>query len=135
MTSVVLVAMVMVGCTASQEKKDEPVTASSPADAAKAKVKSALAALPACTEGAQAGVLTVAPTTCTKKYCGTACCNQCSWAATFEGKNGQKTPADAAKVQAALTVGEGGLDCEVAAWGEALSGTSLALEPAACVVR
>ncbi|MBL8915819.1 MAG: hypothetical protein JNM17_34290 [Archangium sp.] len=98
-------------------------------------LKATLAALPKCEAGADAGRVSVAPTTCTKMYCGKACCNQCSWAASFEGKNGQKVPLDAEKARAVLKVGEGALDCEVAAWEQVLSTASLAIEGTACVVR
>lgn len=98
-------------------------------------VRQRLAALPACQAGAEVGVLRVRPTLCTKKACEAACCNQCSWVATLETKSGQSAPVEPARVQALLGVGESGLDCEIAAWAEALKGLSVALDPSGCVVR
>lgn len=98
-------------------------------------LRATLAALPRCEAGAEAGRVSVAPTTCTKMYCGQACCNQCGWAATFEGMNAQKVPLDGEKARALLKVGEGALDCEIAAWQQVLSGVSMAVEGTACVVR
>lgn len=97
-------------------------------------VRERLEALPRCEAGAEVGALGVRASLCTKKHCQEACCNQCSWAATFVTKNGQPVPADAARVQALLGVTESALDCEIVAWGEALAGQSLAIEPG-CVVR
>ena len=95
---------------------------------------SKLDALPKCVAGADAGALSVKANICTKKHCERACCNQCSWTASFEGKNGQPVLADPAQVQALLHLGESALDCELAEWLTALTGQSVALEPA-CVVR
>lgn len=92
-----------------------------------------LEALPTCAPGAEVGVLTVRPTICTKMHCQEACCNQCSWEASFE-KNGQPSPVEAARVEALLGVTASALDCEIAAWGEALSGLSVSVEPP-CVAR
>lgn len=102
---------------------------------ATAQLRAVLDALPKCEAGADAGRVSVAATQCTKMYCGKACCNQCGWAASFEGKNGQKVPLEAEKARALLKVGEGALDCEVAAWEQVLSGVSLAVEGTACVVH
>lgn len=98
-------------------------------------VRQRLSALPACQPGAEVGLLRVRPTVCTKKACDTACCNQCSWAATLETKSGQPAPVEPGRVQALLGVGESGLDCEIAAWAEALKGLSVAFDPSGCVVR
>lgn len=108
---------------------------SPPAPARADPVRQRLSALPACQPGAEVGFLRVRPTVCTKKACEAACCNQCSWAATLETKSGQPVPVEAARVQTLLGVGESGLDCEIAAWAEALEGLSVALDPGECVVR
>lgn len=94
-----------------------------------------LDALPRCEAGANAGALMVKANICTKMHCEQACCNQCSWTATFEGKNGQPVTADPAQVQALLGLTESALDCELAGWADALKGQSLAVDPPACVVR
>lgn len=95
---------------------------------------SKLDALPRCEAGANAGALTVKASICTKKHCEQACCNQCSWTASFEGKNGQPVTPDVAQVQALLGLSESALDCELAEWSTALTGQSVSLEPA-CLVR
>lgn len=92
-----------------------------------------LDALPRCAAGAAVGVLTVRATTCTKMHCQEACCNHCSWEASFE-KNGQPAAVEAARVEALLGVTASALDCEIAAWGEALAGLSVSVDPA-CVAR
>jgi hypothetical protein len=101
----------------------------------KPSLRAKLEALPRCEAGANVGALTVTAHICTKKHCESACCNACSWRATFEGKNGQPTPVDAAQVQSLLGVTESALDCEIAGWADALGGQSLSLEAPACVVR
>ena len=88
-----------------------------------------------CEAGANVGALTVKANICTKKHCEQACCNQCSWTATFEGKNGQPVPADAAQVHALLGLPESALDCELAEWATALRGQAVSLDSPACVVR
>lgn len=88
-----------------------------------------LEALPRCDAGADVGVLTVRAAMCTKMSCQEACCNRCSWAATFE-RQGQREAADAARVAALLGVTESALDCEIASWSEALAGLSVSLDPA-----
>ncbi|MDP1822355.1 MAG: hypothetical protein Q8L48_03905 [Archangium sp.] len=93
-----------------------------------------LDALPRCAPGAEVGVLTVRATTCTKMFCQDACCNHCSWEAWFEKSGGASAPVEAARVEALLGVTGSALDCEIAAWGEALSGLSVSLDPA-CVAR
>lgn len=103
--------------------------------AALAKVREALAALPRCEPGANVGALALRPTICTKMFCDEACCNQCSWAATFTGKSGQPQPVEPARVQELLHVTEGALDCEIAAWATALQGQSISLDAPGCVVR
>ena len=96
---------------------------------------SRLGVLPKCEAGADVGLLTVKATLCTKKHCQTACCNQCSWSATFENMSAQRVPAEQARVQKLLGVAESALDCEIAAWAAELSGQSVSLEGTGCVVR
>ncbi len=96
--------------------------------------RSRFEALPKCEAGADVGLISVKPALCTKKHCQTACCNQCSWAATFENKSGQPVPADQARVQKLLGFTESALDCEIAAWSAELASQSVSLE-AGCVVR
>jgi hypothetical protein len=102
---------------------------------ATSELRAVLDALPKCEAGAEAGRVHVAATTCTKLYCGKACCNTCSWAATFEGKNGTPVPLDVETARALLKLKDGALDCEVAAWAQVLDGVSMAVEGTACVVR
>lgn len=136
-----LVLLLVAGCvTAKPSVATEPSVApertatAGPQDAAGAQVKSALERLPRCAPGAEAGALSLQPAACTKKFCHAACCNQCTWSATFDGMSGAR-PADKARVQAALGISESALDCEIAAWSQALAGQSVALEPAPCQVR
>lgn len=96
---------------------------------------SRLESLPNCEAGADVGLLTVKANRCTLKHCQTACCNQCSWAATFEDKSGQPVPADQARVQKLLGVAQSALDCEIAAWAAELASQSVSLEGTGCVVR
>jgi hypothetical protein len=98
-------------------------------------IQTTLDALPRCSSGADVGLLIPKATMCTRKHCQEKCCNKCSWAATFETKNGQPVLADPAKVQALLGVPDSALDCEIAAWAEILASQSVALEPPGCVVR
>lgn len=109
-------------------------TAASASQPKKSALQEKLDALPRCEAGADVGVLTPRATICTKKHCQDACCNQCSWSATLETKNGQPTPVEQAKVQALLGLPAGALDCEIAAWAQTLASRSLSLE-AGCVVR
>lgn len=128
------------GCATSGSASDDTATSSSSTvgtdareQAAAAHVKARLDALPACAEGAEVGQLSIAATTCTRKFCKAACCNGCSWAPTFETKGGPQ-PVTAAQVQALLELPPGALDCEVAAWNAALAGVSVAVD-GGCVVR
>lgn len=100
---------------------------------ARERVQGALAALPRCQPGAEVGHLVVRAASCTKMFCDQACCNQCSWAATYETMSGSRE-ADLARVQAVLGLPERALDCEIAAWGQALAGRSLALDAPSCLV-
>jgi hypothetical protein len=97
-------------------------------------VRERLKTLAACEAGAKAGVLSVRATVCTKKHCQERCCNACSWAATFQPSGGEAVPAEPARVQALLGVPESALDCEVAAWGEALASQPVSLDPP-CALR
>lgn len=106
-----------------------------PADSAPgAALRERLRSLSRCDAGAEVGVLEVRATICTKKHCQERCCNQCSWAATFQTMSGT-LPVDTARVQAVLGVPESALDCEIAAWREALAGQSVSLDPPGCAVR
>lgn len=118
--------LVLAGCVTGAPRGEPPRGAIDP-------TRARLEALPRCAAGADVGVLTVRAAMCTKMSCPEACCNRCSWAATLE-KQGQREPADPARVAALLGVTESALDCEVAAWNEALAGLVLSLDPA-CVVR
>ena len=93
-----------------------------------------LDALPRCQPGAEVGLLTLRASLCTKKHCQEACCNQCSWAATFEAMSGPQT-ADQSQVQALLGLPDSALDCEIVAWAAALADQSISLEQPGCVVR
>lgn len=125
------------GCATTSASEPKPVetTREGRDGAAEAQLRAVLETLPRCEAGAQAGVLSVAATTCTKMYCGKACCNQCSWSAQFEGKNTMKVPVENARVVELLKVTNGALDCEIGAWAKVLAGVSMALEGTACVVR
>ncbi len=98
-------------------------------------VGATLEALPRCEAGAEVGELTLRPNICTKKFCREACCNQCSWTAVFQTKNAVPVPVGPARVQALLGLSESALDCELAAWSEALAGQSVSVDPPRCVVR
>jgi hypothetical protein len=113
---------------------DTTAAAASPVAAAQARVTEALARLPSCRPGADVGHLVVRPTVCTKMFCAAECCNRCGWEATYETMAGS-LPAERARVQAVLGLPDGALECEVAAWGRALSGQSIALDAPSCVVR
>lgn len=121
--------LVLMGC-AGEPVVNEPSTRVEPPD-----VQAVLAALPRCEAGAEVGVLTVKAARCTRMFCKEACCNRCSWAATFEAKSGQVVPAELARVREVLRLDESALDCELKAWGDALAGQSVALGPPACQVR
>ena len=94
-----------------------------------------LSALPRCAAGADVGLLIPKATMCTRMHCKDKCCNRCSWAATFETRNGQPVLADQARAQALLGVPESALDCEIAAWAQTLANQSVSLDPPGCVVR
>lgn len=94
-----------------------------------------LASLPACAPGTEVGALLVKAGICTKKHCEGVCCNQCGWTATFESRNGQPVPVEGARAQALLGVTDSALDCEIAAWAEALAGQSVSIAAPECVVR
>ncbi len=97
-------------------------------------LQSRLDALPRCEAGADVGLISVKANMCTKKHCQTACCNQCSWSATFENKSAQPVPVDQARLQKLLGVTESALDCEIAAWSAELARQSVSLDGAGCVV-
>lgn len=128
-------AMALAGCATSGGAETKGDAADGRAGAAEAQLRSTLEALPKCEAGVEAGKLVIEATTCTKMFCGKDCCNQCSWSATLETKTGNKMPLDAAKVRSALKVGDSALECEVAAWGKALSASTVAVDGNACVVR
>lgn len=120
---------------AKAEAAPMPLAAAGEPDvAAQAHVRRALEALPRCQAGADVGHLVVRATVCTKMFCDSACCNRCGWAATYESMSGA-VEADRARVQTLLGLPESALDCEIAAWGRALAGQSLALDAPSCVVR
>jgi hypothetical protein len=97
-------------------------------------MRARLASLPRCAEGAVVGQLALAPGTCTRKFCRSACCNACTWDADYQTKGGpERVSKDL--VRAVLALPDGALDCEVAAWNAALAGVSLGLENGGCVVR
>jgi hypothetical protein len=124
------------GCATTSATSKEVVSGGgSPEQAAAAKVHAALDAMPRCEAGANVGALVITATTCTKRFCNTACCNHCTWAASFEGKNGQPTPVEGARVVELLHVTDSSQDCEIAAWAGALQGTSLSVDAPGCVVR
>lgn len=130
--------VMLAGCATSSTTTKEAVSGGGevPAqeEAARARVRAALAALPRCAPGAPVGALTVRATVCTKMFCDQACCNQCGWAASFDTLSGA-LPADPARVRELLHLPESALECEIAAWSEALRGQSISLEAPACVVR
>jgi len=120
---------------AAHSASDTPSPATRPDRRADEAVRARLRALPRCEPGAEVGQLTFAATRCTLKFCGTsACCNHCSWTATFTTKAGPQ-PANPELVRAVLALPEGSLDCEITAWNAALAGVSVGLERAGCVVR
>lgn len=122
------------GAAPAETKAAPGAVAASPAAAAQARVTEALARLPSCRPGAEVGHLVVRPTVCTKMFCDAECCNRCGWEATYEAMAGA-APAEKARVQAVLGLPDSALECEVAAWGRALAGQSIALDPPSCVVR
>lgn len=123
--------LLLAGCaTSAGDPKTAAPTSETPRGPA-----AALAKLPPCQAGAEVGRLAVRAAMCTKKFCQEACCNQCSWAATFEDKSGQPVPAPQERVQALLGLPQSALDCEIADWNQALSGQSVSLEGPGCVVR
>ena len=125
------VLFVLAGCATTGET---PASSADPEAAAVERVTKALAALPACSAGADVGRLVPKATMCTRMFCRTACCNQCSWSASYETMSGARE-ASVADVQRLLGVPESALDCEIAAWRNALSAQSVVLDAPACVVR
>ena len=123
-------------CSAPQKKEDAPTQTMTRPEAARAAVKSALDALPACSDASQGKPLSIALTMCTKKFCNTPCCNACGWAATQPGADGAPTPVDGERLKAVLKLSEGSvLDCEISAWNEAVAGHAVSLGEPACVAR
>ena len=122
-----VLVFVLAGCATSA-----PAPKSAPAAGT---LSAALEKLPTCAAGADVGVLKVNATVCTRKFCQEPCCNQCSWAATFENKSGQPVPVTPERLQELLALPPGGLDCEIAAWSQTLSSQSVSLDGAGCVVR
>lgn len=110
------------------------VTTPAPSWPSGSPLQARLDALPRCQPGAEVGLLEVRATLCTRKHCQEACCNQCSWAATFQAMSGSR-PADQAQVQELLGLPESALDCEIAAWATALASQSISLDQPRCVVR
>lgn len=104
-------------------------------DAPSSGLSAALEKLPACAPGADVGVIKVKATACTRKFCQDPCCNQCSYAATFENKSGQPVPLAAERLKELLALPVGGLDCEIAGWNQTLSSQSVSVDGAGCVVR
>ncbi|MFT3712645.1 MAG: hypothetical protein QM817_33770 [Archangium sp.] len=136
MKKTLLLSCVLLAAACQTTKGSETPESKEGRDAvASSELKAVLDALPKCEAGADAGKVSVAATTCTKMYCGKACCNTCGWAATFEGKNAVKVPVDAEKARSLLKFKDGALDCEVAAWAQVLDTVSLAIDGTACVVR
>lgn len=94
-----------------------------------------LSTLPRCAPGTSVGQLTLAPAACTRMACPEACCNQCTWTASFVSTNGVSTAVAPGQVATVLHVGERALECEVAAWNGVLQGRDLGLDGAGCLVR
>jgi hypothetical protein len=136
MKKLLMVVLFACACSSAQKVEDAPAQNLSKADAARTAVKNALAALPACTDASAAKPLTIATTMCTRKFCNTPCCNACGWAATQPGADGNPAPIDNARVTSVLKLAnEHTMDCEIAAWGEAVAGQSVSLGEPACVAR
>ncbi len=125
-----LVVLLFIGCAATQKPKTKDAVAAQ-------QVTAALEALPTCAAGVDAGKLVVQATMCTLMACGgpSVCCNQCGWSATFMGGAGLAVPLEPARVREVLGLGQGSLECEVKAWGDALAEVSLSLGEPACVAR
>jgi hypothetical protein len=123
-----LIVLLLAGCVTTPAV---PPADSSPGAAVRERLKS----LPKCQPGAEVGLLIPRATICTKKHCQERCCNQCSWAATFQSTNGEALPVEPQRVQALLGVPEGALDCEIAAWADALATQSVSIDAPGCVVR
>jgi curli biogenesis system outer membrane secretion channel CsgG len=131
MKRLLAVLLLLAGC-ATTGGADQP--SADPRAAAHAQVTQALAGLPSCQPGAEVGALKVKATTCTRMFCSSACCNRCSWSASWESMSGARD-ASVQEVQRLLKVSDSALDCEVAAWAQALDGQSVALEAPSCMVR
>lgn len=94
-----------------------------------------LATLPRCAPGDTVGQLTLAPSMCTRMACREACCNQCTWTATFVSTNGVPAAVAPEQVSAVLRLAGRALECEVAAWNGVLAGRDLGLDGGGCLVR
>lgn len=123
-------------CSAPQKVEDAPAPAMTRPEAARAAVKSALDALPACSDASQGKPLAIAATMCTRKFCNTPCCNACGWAATQPGADGAPAAVDSERLKAVLKLTESNvLDCEISAWNDAVTSQAVSLGEPACVVR
>lgn len=136
MKKLLLVLWAVCACSAPQKKEDAPAAELTKPEAARAAVKAALNALPACGDASRGKPLTIAATMCTRKFCNTPCCNACGWAATQPGADGAPATVDTERVKAVLKLSnESALDCEVSAWNKAVAGQAVSLGEPACVAR
>ncbi len=91
---------------------------------AKANATTALERLPACLPGAAEGTLEIRATICTEMACKAACCNGCSFDATFANSTRFTTEQLTALLMSGTAPGK---DCEVAAWREVFMNRLLGL--------
>lgn len=94
-----------------------------------------LATLTRCERGATVGQLTLALAGCTRMACPEACCNACSWTASFVSTNGVPQPVAPERLRDVLGLTERALECEVVAWNGVLRGKDVGLDGAGCLVR
>lgn len=102
--------------------------------AARAHVEKALSALARCEPGREVQGVTVEPSGCTRMFCREACCNQCTWKATAVGLDGVAEDVTG-RLGLALALPDSALECEVAAWRQALAAKDLGLTAPFCVVK
>lgn len=72
--------------------------------------------LPECPAGTTTGELVLTSRFCTLRACTQACCNTCSWTATFDG-----APAGHLEVEQVLGAPGSMTTCELEAWQQALA--------------
>lgn len=126
----------LLACATAKEASPGGAAAADAAALARRDAAAAVSRLQSCRElpkpSLTVGALRLAAKFCTEKKCSTACCNRCSWTATLAAPGGDRSLEPTAVSRLLGGPPADPLECELAAWSDALGETQLGvsgLEP------